>query len=340
MQAIRFHTQGGPEVLKYEEVETPKPGPGEVLVRIRAAGVNRVDIWARTIYPVASLPHIMGSDGTGEVAELGHGVTGFSAGERVAIFPGITCSKCTYCLAGEDSACEDMKIFGVKTPGAYAEYAVAPAENIFPLPDKVSFEDAAAFPVAYITAWHALVSRAKLAAGETILIHAAGSGTSTAAIQIAKLCGAKVIATSRDDDKLAFARKIGADEVLNNTDKSWPDKVQELTGGKGVEVVLDHVGPATFEGSIASLAKCGRLVTFGATTGTDIHFDLRLLYSQQLSIIGSMLGTRAEFATLLKLLGEDKLKPMIDKTFPLSQAADAHRLLEAGKQCGKLVLVP
>jgi NADPH:quinone reductase-like Zn-dependent oxidoreductase len=267
-------------------------------------------------------------------------VSNFSVGDRVVVYPGIPCGSCEYCLAGEDSACINFGIFGVKTDGAYAELTVAKASNLLPIPNGVSFEEAAAFPVTYITAWHSLITRAGLRAGETVLIHGAGSGVGTAAIQIAKLAGAKVIATSGNKEKCAKAKNIGAEEALDYHYAKWPEKVRELTGGRGVEVVFDFIGPATFTGSIASLAKLGRLVSCGATTGADINFDLRNLYSRQISIIGAMLGSRAEFALLLRLLAEGKLKPVIDRIMPLAEAPEAHRLMEQAGQFGKIVLKP
>lgn len=340
MKAIRFHEQGGLEVLRYEDAPDPKPGTSEVLVRVRAAALNHVDLWARTAYPIAAFPHILGTDAAGEIVELGHGVEQLHIGDRVVVYPGLTCGHCDACLAGEESACVEFGIFGVKSDGAFAELAVVPAQNVLHLPTNVPFEVGAAFPVVYLTSWHALVTRAGLRAGETVLIHGAGSGTGTAAIQIAKLCGAKVIATSREARKLERAKELGADEVVNNQSADWPDQVRAITGGRGVELALDFIGPPTFGGSLACLAKRGRVVSFGATVGSDIAFDLRLLYSRQLSIIGSMLGNRAELALLLRLLSEGKLQPVIDRTFPLSQARQAEELLEKGDLFGKIVLIP
>jgi len=340
MKAVRFHQQGGLEVLKYEIAPDPKPDTEEVLLRVRAASVNHVDLWVRTLYQVASFPHIPGSDAAGEIVELGHGVSNFSVGDRVVVYPGIPCGHCEYCLAGEDSACLNFGIFGVKTDGAYAELTVAKASNLLPIPNGISCEEAAAFPVTYITAWHSLITRAGLRAGETVLIHGAGSGVGTAAIQIAKLAGAKVIATSGSKEKREKAKSMGAEEALDYHYVKWPEKVRELTGGRGVEVVFDFIGPATFTGSIASLAKLGRLVSCGATTGADINFDLRNLYSRQISIIGAMLGSRAEFVLLLRLLADGELKPVIDRVMPLSEAAEAHRLMEQAGQFGKIVLKP
>lgn len=338
MKAVRFHEKGGVGVLRYEEAPDPKPGPGEVLLRVRAASVNHVDLLMRTIYTGASLPHIPGSDAAGEVAALGEGVTRFAPGDKVLAYPGIPCEHCRYCYAGEESICDDFGIFGYRTNGSYAEFTLVKESNLFPLPAGVDFAAAGAFPVTYITAWHAVITRARLTAGETILIHGAGSGVSCAALQIAKLAGGRVIATSGRREKLAKAKDIGADEVIDYHAPDWPEQVRSLTGGRGVEVVFDHIGKATFEGSIAALAKGGRLVTCGATTSPEVKADTRLLYSRQLSLIGSMLGSRGEFMHLLQLLGDGRLHPVIDSSFPLAEAAKAQSRLQVGEQFGKILL--
>lgn len=339
MKVVRFHEQGGLEVLKYDDAPDPQVGPGQVLVRVRAAAANHVDLWVREVYPV-SLPHIPGSDGAGEVVEVGPGVTTLRVGDRVAIYPGVTCNKCDFCLAGESSACVDFGVFGVRTDGTFAELTVVEEENAFPIAPTVTFEEAAAFPVVYLTAWHSLINRAGLRAGETVLIHAASSGTGTAAIQLAKFAGARVIAATGEGRKFELAKDIGADNVISNRTPDWPDHVMALTQGKGVDVVVDHLGPVTFANSLSCLNRLGRLVTFGATTGADVGFDLRQLYSRQLSIIGSMAGNRDEFSRLLRLLEKGLIKPVIDRVLPLSEAKEADRMLAEGSQFGKIVLLP
>ncbi len=340
MKAIRFHAQGGVEVLKYEEAPEPSPGPGEVLLRVRAAAVNHLDIWVRQTLPGVRLPHIPGSDAAGVIEQVGEGVTSVRVGERVVAYPGLTCGHCEYCLAGEDSACVDFKISGYQTDGSYAEFAVLRAENVFPLPQRVSFEEGAAFPLVFLTAWHSLVSRGRLQTGESVLIQAAGSGVGSAAVQIAKLCGARIIATAGTPEKCERARTLGAEVVVNSRESDWPEQVRQFTGGRGVDLAFDHVGPATFEGSLSCLAKTGRLVTCGATTGPAATFDIRFLYSRQLSIIGSMLGSRSEMALLLRLLERGRLRPLVDRVLPLSEAQQAQRLLEERGQFGKIVLAP
>jgi NADPH:quinone reductase-like Zn-dependent oxidoreductase len=256
------------------------------------------------------------------------------------VYPGLIDGTCRYCLAGEESICENFGIIGSASDGGYAEYAKVPAMNIFPIPENIDYVQAAAIPVVSLTAWHMLITRARLRVGEQVLIHAAGSGIGSAAIQIAKLAGADVFATAGSNEKLCKAKELGADHVINYVEKDFAEEVRQLTDGQGIDVVFEHTGAETFPKSLASLRDNGRLVTAGATTGTEAQLDIRQLYNRQLSVIGSMLGTRRELVDILKLVGEGKLKPIIDRVMPLSEAAKAHELLMDRKQFGKIVLEP
>jgi len=339
MKAVRFHEQGGVEVLRHEEAPDPKIGPEDVLVRVRACAVNHLDIWVRSALPV-SLPHVAGSDVAGEVQAVGERVTGFKPGDRVVVNPALSCGACEWCLAGDDSVCIDFKILGSQVDGGYAKLVSVPGRNVHPIPPGLSFEEAAAFPLVFLTAWHMLLTRARLTAGETCLIHAAGSGIGSAAIQIARLCGARVIATAGSRDKLEKARELGADEVVNYRDGDFAKKVLEMTHGRGVDVVFEHIGPETWMGSLRCLARSGRLVTCGATSGPKVELDLRFFYSRQLSVSGSIMGTRREFRRILQLVAAGRLKPVIDSTFPLAEAAEAQTRMEQRKNFGKIMLIP
>ncbi|MFN3423003.1 MAG: zinc-binding dehydrogenase, partial [Armatimonadota bacterium] len=252
----------------------------------------------------------------------------------------LTCGECEWCKMGEDSMCNSFGIFGSKCWGGYAEYAKVPARNLIPMPDGLTFEQAAAFPLTFLTAWHMLITRAGLKPGERVLVIAAGSGVGVAAVQIAKLAGAFVIATAGTDEKCERAKTLGADAVINHSKENIADRVRELTDGRGVDVVAEHVGPAVFEQCLKSLAKGGRLVTCGATTGPTASFEIRYLFSRQLSIVGSMMGRTSELLTIVRLVGQGKLKPVVDSVFPLSDAPKAHEILESRNFFGKLVLVP
>ena len=340
MKAIVFHQHGGPEVLKYTDAPDPAPRPGEVLVRVRACALNHLDIWVRAGLPGVPipLPHIPGSDVAGEIASVGEGVTRVKAGEKVVLAPGVTCGKCLACLSGNDNKCREFTNLGYLIDGGCAEYVRCPEVNCLPYPQNLTFEQAAAVPLVFQTAWHMLVARAELQPGEDVLVLGAGSGVGSAAIQIAKFFGARVITTVGSDEKVEKAKALGADEVIHRGKQKIRDEVKRLTKRRGVDVVFEHVGTATWDDSVASLATGGRLVTCGATTGYDAKLDLRFLFSRQLSLMGSYMGAKSELHTVMKLVAEGRLKPVVDRVFPLSACAEAHAYLEAGKQFGKVVL--
>jgi NADPH:quinone reductase-like Zn-dependent oxidoreductase len=341
MKAVLLPRYGGPEVLEYvEDRPEPVPGPDEVLVHVHAASLNHLDLTVRRGIPTLqlTLPHILGADLAGEVARLGSDVTGFEPGDRVVANPGLTCGKCEFCVAGDDSLCPEYRILGEHVPGTYAEYVAVPARNLLPIPVDMDWLPAAAAPLVYMTAWRLLITRARVRPGEDVLILGAGSGLSTAAIQIAKLAGCTVYTTSSSEAKLKRAKEIGADVVINYREMSWSKAVWELTGKRGVDVVLDHVGEATFKDSVRSLRKGGRLVIPGATTGPMPQLDLRYLFWRQLSVLGSTMANRREFEEVMKLVFMGRLTPIVDRVFPLRNAADAHAYLEKGEQFGKVAL--
>jgi NADPH:quinone reductase-like Zn-dependent oxidoreductase len=340
MKAIRFHQYGGPEVLKYEDAPEPTILASEVLVRVKACALNHLDVWLRQGVPgwQLQMPHIVGSDIAGEVAEVGALVTRVKLGDRVLLAPGISCGQCEMCFRGLDSACRQYTLFGVFVDGGYAEYVKSPEVNALPIPFDFSFDEAAAVPLVFVTAWHMLFTRAGLKPGEEVLIIGAGSGVGSAAIQIAKLVKARVIATAGADWKLERARALGADQVINHTRQSIAEEVRRLTRKRGVDVVVDHVGAAVWEACFDSLATYGRLVTCGMTTGADLKLDGQALFGRQRTILGSFMGGKGELAEALKLLASGKLKPVIDSAFPLAEAAAAQQKMESREFFGKILL--
>jgi NADPH:quinone reductase-like Zn-dependent oxidoreductase len=341
MKAILFDQHGGPDVLRYTDAPEPEPRSGEVLVRVHACALNHLDLWVRQGIPGVpfSLPHIPGSDIAGVVVKIGPNVTAVKSGQKVLLAPGVGCGKCPACLAGSDNQCLQFTNLGYLIDGGCAEFVRCPEVNCFPYPENLSFEQAAAVPLVFQTAWHMLLTRAQLKPAEEVLILGAGSGVGSAAIQIAKMFGCRVIATAGSEAKLAKAKELGADEIINHKTQKIKDQVRRLTTKRGVDVVFEHVGTATWEDSVASLARGGRLVTCGATTGYDAKIDLRFLFTRQLSILGSYMGTKSEFATVLQLVAAGRLKPVIDRTFPLAECRLAHEYLESGNQFGKVVLL-
>lgn len=340
MKAIVFHQHGGPEVLHYEDAPQPVIRANEVLVRVKACALNHLDLWVRMGIPGVPfpLPHIPGSDIAGEIAEVGADVTTVRLGQKVVLAPGVSCGKCAACLAGQDNRCRQFTNLGYMIDGGCAEFVRCPEVNCLPFPENLSFEEAASVPLVFQTAWHMLVARAELQPGEDVLILGAGSGVGSAAIQIAKFFGARVIATAGSEPKLEKAKQLGADHFINHKSEKIRDEVRRITGKRGVDVVFEHVGTATWDDSIASLAASGRLVTCGATTGFDAKVDLRFLFSRQLSLLGSYMGTKSELQTVMKLVATGRLRPVVDRVFPLAEAAAAHTHLEAGQQFGKVVL--
>jgi len=340
MKAVIFEKHGGPEVLHVANVPDPRPRGDEVVVRVRACSINHLDLWVRRGIPGIEipLPHIPGSDVSGEIAAVGELVTHIHVGDKVILAPGISCGRCVACLAGNDNLCRKYTLLGYLVNGGYAEFVCAPSRNAVAIPAGLSFEEAAAIPLVFITAWHMLVTRAKLQAGEDVLILGGSSGVGSAAIQIAKVLGARAITTVGAEEKVEKVRALGADEVIVHTRQQILAEVKRLTGKRGVDVVIEHVGTATWDQSVASLAVNGRLVTCGATTGYDAKIDLRFLFSRHLSILGSYMGSKAELFPVLELVARKQIHPVVDKVFPLAEAAEAHRRLEQRAQFGKIVL--
>lgn len=342
MKAVRFHEHGGPEVLKYEDAPDPKIQANEVLVRVKACALNHLDLWLRMGVRrwQLAMPHIVGSDISGEVAEVGALVTRFKLGDRVLLSPGISCGHCEQCFQGLDSACRSFTLYGLMVDGGYAEYVKSPEMNVIPIPGDLSFDEAAAVPLVFVTAWHMLFTRAGLKPGEDVLVIGAGSGVGMAAVQICKLAGARVIATAGADWKLEKARELGADELINHSKQSIAAEVQRITAKRGVDVVFEHVGAAVWEACFESLATYGRLVTCGTTTGPEVKLNMQVLYGRQRSILGSFMGGKAELLAALKLIGQRRLKPVIDSTFPLAEARAAQEKMESRNFFGKILLHP
>jgi len=342
MKAAIFRQHGGPDVLEYADVPEPRIRANEVLVEVRACALNHLDIWARKGLPGIDipLPHILGNDVSGVVREVGELVTWVKAGDEVMVQPGVSCGHCEACLSGKDNFCREYDIIGYRRDGGYAELVAVPGANIIPKPAALSWEEAAALPLVTVTAWHMLVTRADVQPGENVLVHAAGSGVGSVAIQIAKLRGARVITTASTDEKLAHARELGADETINYTRDDWPKEVRRLTDRKGVDVVVEHTGAATWPGSISSLKNNGRLVTCGATSGYDARTDLRQVFYRNLSLLGSFMGSKAELLAAMKFVEEGKIRGVVDRVLPLSDARQAHELIENRAQFGKVILKP
>lgn len=342
MKAVTIRSHGGPEVVNLEDLPDPQPAPGQVVVAVKAAALNHLDIWVRKGWPglVLSFPHVLGSDVAGVVESVGPGVDGIKAGDAVVVNPSLGCGRCERCLSGEENLCRRFSILGEHVSGGQAQKLAVSARNVLPKPARLSFEEAAAVPLTFMTAWHALVRRAKLRPGETVLVHAAGSGVGVAAVQIAKLLGARVIATAGSDAKLEKAKGLGADEVVNYETQDFAKEVRRLTDKKGVEVVFEHVGKKTWEKSILSAAIGGRITTVGATTGYDPLTDLRHVFFRQISILGSTMGTAGDLVEVLRFVGEGKLRPVVDRVLPLADARKGQDLLSDRAQFGKIVLVP
>ncbi|MBI3667219.1 MAG: zinc-binding dehydrogenase [Acidobacteria bacterium] len=342
MKAVRIHEHGGSEVLRYEEIPQPAPRPEEVLVRVRACALNRLDLAVRRGIPGQKipLPHILGSDAAGEVAAVGERCSRAKVGDRILLAPAQSCRQCPECVAGRDNLCRQYALLGYFLEGVNAEYIAVPEVYAIPIPGDLSFEEAAAVPLVFLTAWHMLVGRARIQPGEEVLVLGASSGVGSAAIQIARLFHCRVIATAGSEEKLARARELGADEIIDHYRQNISDEVKRLTGRRGVDVVFEHVGAATWEHSVASLAHHGRLVTCGATTGPKGSLDLARLFWRQQSILGSFMGSLRELNEVLVFLGRRQLRAVIDKVYPLAEIRAAHERLEKGEQFGKIVVIP
>lgn len=342
MKAVRFHEHGGPEKLKLDTIPDARPGPGEVLLRVKAASVNHLDIFLRRGLPGVKLPlpHLPGADAAGIVEDLGPGVEGVKVGQRVLVNPSIQCGHCEFCAGGDGSMCLDYAVLGEHRPGTYAEFVAVPARCAVAIPDRMSFEDAASCPLVFLTAWRMLMTRGRLKPGEDVLILGAGAGVGIACIQIAKLCGARVIAAAGEDKKLEKARALGADFLVNYRREEFDKRIREITEKRGVDVVVDYIGKDTWTRSLRSLRRGGRLVTCGATTGHDPVEDLRHIFYRQLEIIGSTMGSEKEFQDVIRCIFQGKLRPVVDRALPLAEAAEAHRLIEGRVPFGKIVLVP
>lgn len=341
MKAVVFREHGGADKLSYDELPMPKIGPQEVLIRVQACALNHLDIWVRQGSPAyqTPFPHVLGSDVAGTVEETGAQVEGIARGARVFVSPGISCWKCEYCLAGRDNRCRTYGLLGAMRHGGYAEYVAVPFQNVLPIPENLSFEQAAAFPLVSVTASHMLFALAGLQHGETVLAMGAGSGVGMMAVQLAKLAGARVLTTVGSDDKIPKAVVLGADAVIHHGKENVAERVRLLTEGRGVDVVVEHIGPEVWNTCVESLAKGGRLVTCGATTGGEVTLNLRYVYSRQLTIKGSYMGTRAELLKTSELMGQGRLISVIDRMFPLREARAAQELMISRKFFGKIVLV-
>jgi NADPH:quinone reductase-like Zn-dependent oxidoreductase len=340
MKAVRIHQFGGPEVLLYEDVPDPLPRKDQVLVRVRACSVNHLDIWVRKGLPGVKLPHILGSDVAGEIVEVGEYVTGFKPGRRVLLAPMHYCGHCEKCVSGLQNLCPAFTVLGNGVDGGDCELIAAPAANVIPIPDSLDFNQAASVPLVFVTAWHMLVGRAGVRPGQTVLVLGAGSGVGIAAIQIARLFQCRVITTAGDDNKLAKGRELGADFGINHYQQKISDEVRKITNKEGCDIVIEHVGAATWDESVKSLKSGGTLVTCGATTGPNVGIDLRHLFARQLSLLGSYMGTMGELHEVLKHVFAGRLKPVVDRAFPLSEIRAAHEYLEKSQMFGKIVVNP
>lgn len=338
MKAIRIHEFGGPEVLQYEDIPDPPLRKDHVLIRVRACALNHLDLWVRQGLPSVKLPRIPGSDIAGKVLECGEYITDVKPGTRVLLAPMVFCGHCGQCNAGRQNFCTQFGVFGNNVDGGDCELMAVPRVNVIPIPDSLGFVEAASVPLVFLTAWHMLVGLARLRVGQIVLVLGAGSGVGSAAIQISTMLGAEVIATAGDERKLAKARELGAGHTIDHYRQKISDEVKRITDRRGVDVVFEHVGKATWPESIKSLKYGGTLVTCGATTGFDAGLDLRVLFARQLSLFGSYMGSMGELDEVLRHVFAGKLKPVVDRTFPLGEARAAHQYLAASGQFGKVVL--
>lgn len=340
MKAVRLHEYGGPEVLRYEDVPDPKPRADQVLLRVRACAMNHLDLWVRKGTTKSPLPHILGSDIAGEIVEAGEYVSGFRTGQRVLLAPMSFCNHCEHCSAGRQNMCRHFTVLGNGVDGGNCELIAVPAVNVIPIPDNLGFDEAASVPLVFLTAYHMLTGRASVGPGKVVLVLGANSGVGIAAIQIAKLFGATVITTAGNEAKIEKALGLGADYVINHYARKISDEVKKITERQGVDIVVEHVGAATWDESLKSLMMGGTLVTCGATTGADARIDLRFLYSKQFNLLGSYMGTMGELHDVLKHVFAGKVGAVVDRTFHLKDARAAHEYMEASEMFGKIILKP
>ncbi len=338
VKAVFFDRHGGPEVLTYGDFKDPALGPGQVLIDVKTTSLNHLDLFVRRGLRGIHLPHIPGSDAAGVISAVGDGVTGLSPGERVCVNPTLSCGKCEYCLRGDPSMCREFKILGEHVPGACCERIAVPVENVIPIPESLSFVDAAAAPLVFVTAWRMLITRGRLRAGEDVLILGAAAGVGTACIQIAKVAGARVIACAGGREKLDLCRELGADVLIDYTREDFVKIIREITGKKGVDVCVDYVGKDTWARSLQSLAAGGRLLTCGATSGYDSATDLRQVFFRQLEVIGSTMGSKNELLAALRLIFQGKMRPVVSRVVDLRETASAHRMMEERRVLGKIVI--
>jgi NADPH:quinone reductase-like Zn-dependent oxidoreductase len=340
MKAILFHQHGGPEVLEYTDFPTPEPGRGEILVKIQAAALNRLDLWVRNGWPGIKLdyPHIPGADGAGEIAGIGEGVSGWSPGDRVVINSNLGCGICNFCLAGQDNMCDTWHLLGETVRGTYAAYVVVPERQLYPMPNDFDPHIAAGAALVYHSAWHALITRGNLRPGERVLIIGASGGVNTASIQVAKYAGATVYVVGSNAAKLKLAESLGADVLIDRSkEEDWSKTIYRMTDKRGVDVVVDNVG-TTFPMSFRAARKGGRILTVGNTGGPKFEIDNRFIFGKHLTLIGSTMGTLSDFAAVMDLVFAGKLKVALDEIYPLKEAQAAHIRLESGQQMGKITL--
>ena len=342
MKAAYFKEHGGSDKILYGDYRDPAPGAGEAIVRVRACALNQVDMLLLDgrFPPPEGLPHVNGCEVAGTVETLGAGVGGLARGQRVVVFPGLSCGTCEFCLRGERTLCLRYGYIGAHRDGGYAELVRVPAASCLPLAEALTFEAAAALPLAFLTAWRGLLVKAELRPGQTVLVHAAGSGVGSAAIQIARLCGARVITTVGSDDKLEFARALGAEQVVNYRTQDFVEATRAWTGKRGVDVVVEHIGGDTFERSVHALTRLGTLVSIGSHDTHWGRLDLRHVYSKNLRIVGTNLGSIPELRALLAEVVAGRLHPVIDRAFPLADAAAAVQHVLDRRNKGKVLLIP
>lgn len=343
MKAVVFEQHGPLDNVIVSDIPKPEIGPDEVLLSVKAAALNRLDLWVLAGWPGLNLklPHVLGSDGAGVVAAVGERVTAVSVGDRVAVNPTLSCGHCRYCEAGRENLCDSFAILGEHVDGFLASYTAVPARNLLPLPDHVTFAEAAAASLVFVTAWHSLIKRGGLRAGESVLVVGAGGGVNTAAIQIAKLAGAgPIYVVGSSVEKLAQAQALGADVLINRQETDWGKAIFQATNRRGVDVVIDNVGAATYRASLRALRKGGRLLTVGNTSGATFEFDNRFIFGKHLSIIGSTMGPMADYREVMGLIFNGRLQPVIDSIHPLAHGPDVVRTLAQNQVIGKLVLEP